>query len=153
MNRITAASNTAASNTADLNTTDLNTADLTTGSMALSTLAGPLRRLAGDLNGLVQAGHLQGVELDLKPLDCPCFLLRVAPDKPQFYVELFRGDLDAAFEEDEKVPLCVLMNWLGSDTEPAFREMEWEADFGEEPDFGEVLSHILFMTQAQQTEA
>lgn len=142
MNRATTVSNTAAL---------VDIKDLTTSPVALSPLARPLRRLAEDLNGHVRSGQLQGVGLDLKDLDCPCFLLRVAPNKPQFYVELFRGDLDNAFDEDEgeedgeEVPLCVLMNWLGSDTEPAFWETDWEADFGEEPDFGEVLSHLLFM--------
>lgn len=143
MNRVATILNTAA---------PVNIKELTTSPVALSPLARPLRRLAEDLNGHVRYGQLQGVELDLKHLDCPCFLLRVAPNKPQFYVELFRGDLDNAFDEDEEVPLCVLMNWLGSDTEPAFWETDWAPDFGEEPDFGEVLSHILFMIAAQQTE-
>ena len=143
----------------------LNTEDILKGPLAASPLARPLRRLAEDLNALVRGGHLQGIELDAKHPECPCFLLRVAPDKPRFYVELFRGDLDNddafvddAFEDDqeadvEAMPLCVLMNWLGSGTAPAFWETEWEADYGEEPDFGEVLSHLLVMTETHQPEA
>ena len=80
-------------------------------------LARPVMRMRKELDALVQDGSLLGVELDPKHPDCPCFLLSVAPDKPLFYMELFRGDLDDAFEKDEEVPLCVLMNWLGSDTE------------------------------------
>lgn len=138
--------------------TILNAESILKGPLGASPLARPFKRLAEDLNGLLGDGHLQSVELDLTHRDCPYFLLRVAADKPQFYVELFRGDLDDAFVDGEEVdgevvPLCVLMNWMDCETEPAFWETEWETDCGEEPDFGEVLSHILSMTETRQTES
>lgn len=143
------------------------------GPLAASPLLRPLIRLAGGFNALVRDGHFQGVALELKHRDNPYFLLSVAPDKPPFYVELFLGNLDgplfaadpllseellgndpeALFREE---PLCVLMNWMGVDTEPAF----WETDISqpggasldpalvEEPDFEEVFSLILAMTEA-----
>ena len=131
----------------------LNAETILKGPLGASPLARPFQRLAEDINGLLRDGHLQAVELDLTHQDCPCFLLRVTAEKPQFYVELFRGDLDDAFVDSEKVPLCVLMNWMDCETEPAFWETEWEAHSGEEPDFEEVLSHILSMTETRQTES
>ncbi len=135
-----------------MNTTNLamDVLNFTTGPRDASPLARALKRLAKDLDALVQAGHLQGAELDLGYPDTPCFLLNVASETPLFYVEMF---VDEPFfdevagedvEEEEGVPLNVLMNWLGSDTEPTF----WQTAVGaSEPDFGEVLSHILFMTE------
>jgi len=133
----------------------LDTADFTSSPLLASPLARPLQRLAQDLGALLRDGHLQSVELDLKQADCPCFLLGVTSDKPQLYVELFWDDLEKLFQADEgsdldtdpdnqERSLCVLMNWLGSDTDPIFWQAEGTAW---EPDFGEVLSHILFMAQ------
>ena len=92
------------------------------GPLVTSPLMRPLKRLAEDLNALVREGHLLEIELDLQHPDCPCFLLNVAPDAPKFYVELFINEpfFDEMFEDGEGTPLNILMNWMGSDTEPAF---------------------------------
>ena len=56
-----------------------------------------------------------------------------------------------------EVPLCMLMNWMGMDTEPTFWETDIsvpdvsEPDF-EEADFEEILGHILFMTKMDDAE-
>ena len=126
--------------------------DFATGPLASSPLLRPLKRLAEELNTLVQQGHLLGVELNLQHPDNPCFLLNVAPDAPQFYVELFTDEpfFDELFEDEEGTPLNILMNWMGSDTEPTF----WQTGFhpadtaSPEVDFGEVLSHILCVIEA-----
>lgn len=137
----------------DLNADTINL-DAINAALDTSPLAGPMRRLAGDLDALVHSGDLLGIELDLAHADCPCFLLSVAEDAPQFYVELF---LDESLSDDpEEASLCVLMNWMGRDTEPA----SWQVDLGgtepggtdtaaPETDFGELLVRILLMTDTR----
>ena len=122
-------------------------------------LARPAMRLWKDLDALVQDGSLRGVELDPQHPDIPCFLLDVAPDAPRFYVEMFLDEpfFDELFEADGEdagaIPLNVLMNWLGSDTKPAF----WQTGFSPadavspEPDFREILAHILAVAEARLT--
>ncbi len=136
--------------------------NLTTTPLDTSPLTHPLKRLEDDLNALVENGNLQGIELDLSHADCPCFLLNVAPEMAQFYIELFLEDTfeplqddqreDAQMDDDQKddegQSLCVLMNWIGNDTELAFWQTEWgQTEWGGSAQyFGEVLSLILCMT-------
>ena len=129
------------------------TADATGAALDDGPLARPLWRLWEGLDRLARAGHLRGVELDLEHADCPCFLLDVAPERPKFYVEMFLDSLDDP--EGRGETLFVMMNWMGSDTEPAVWETGLDATgLGETgsgapenvPDFGEVLDHILWAT-------
>ncbi len=91
--------------------------------------------------------------LDLQHPDIPCFLLSVGPDMPPFYVELFENEafFDALFEEDaeegeiKRSALNVLMNWLGSDTQPTF----WQAQEAlPEADVRDLLCQIVLLTQS-----
>ena len=126
--------------------------DFATGPLSGSPLVRPLRRLAEGLNTLVQQEHLLDVELDLQHPHCPFFLLNVALGEPKFYMELFTGEpfFDELYEDEEGTPLNILMNWMGSDTEPFF----WQAGFfpaepaSLEVDFGGVLSRTLYMIEA-----
>ena len=112
-------------------------------------LSAPLRRLAQELDALVHAGELLGIDLDLTHPDCPCLLLAVAPGRPRLYVELFLDDPDEPVGDDgwsedgDNPPLCVLMNRVGSDTAPDLWQTGLEAEGA--VDFTDLLSLIRIL--------